>query len=87
MPASRGNVSPARRHGEQRGRAVLGLDAHERSNDVVRGGARRARESLRAEAVAADRVGRQAARSSSSSRGGSRRETTLETPLPAIDTP
>jgi hypothetical protein len=37
------------------------------------------------EAVAADRVGRQATRSSSSR--GSRRETTLETPLPAIETP
>ena len=66
--------------------AVLGLDADELPDDVGGSGGLRAREPLGVQAVAADRAGRQAARSSSGSRG-SRRETTLETPLPAIETP
>ena len=72
---------------QQRGGAVLGLDPDELPDDLGRRGRGCVREALGAEAVAADRVGRQAARSSPSPRAGSRRETTLETPLPAIETP
>jgi hypothetical protein len=54
-------------------------------HDVGGGGGLRAREALGVEAVAAEEIRGQAACSSASR--GSRRETTLETPLPAIDTP
>jgi hypothetical protein len=79
-------VAAAHADRERRGGAVLGLDADELPDDVGGGGGLRAREPLGVEAVAADLVRRQAARSSSPSRGR-RRETTLETPLPAIETP
>jgi hypothetical protein len=79
-------VARADRDGEGGGGAVLGLDADEGADDLGGRGGWRPREALGAEAVAADRVGLQAARSSSRSRG-SRRETTFETPLPAIETP
>jgi hypothetical protein len=79
-------VAAAHGHRESCGGAVLRLDADDGANDVVRGGGLRAREALGVEAVAAGGPRPQAARSSSPSRG-SRRETTLETPLPAIETP
>jgi hypothetical protein len=72
-------------HRESCGGAVLGLDADELPDDVGGGGGLRAREALGVEAVAADLIRGQAACSSASR--GSRRETTLETPLPAIETP
>ena len=82
----RGNVCASRPQCQQGSRAVLGLDPDEGADDLVRRGGRRSREPLGAEAVAAGGRRRQAARPSSRSRG-SRRETTFETPLPAIDTP
>jgi hypothetical protein len=87
-PRDAAQVAHAAAHadGERRGGAVLRLDADELPDDVGGGGRLGARQALGVEAVAADRVGRQAARSPSPSRG-SRRETTLETPLPAIETP
>ena len=57
--ASRGNVSGADADGEQRRGAVLGLDADELPDDLGGVGGLRAREPLRVEPVAADRVGRQ----------------------------
>jgi hypothetical protein len=80
-----GRVGAAGAEREEGGGAVLGLDPDERADDLVRCDRRRAREPLGVEAVSADLGGGQAARSSS--RAGSRRETTFETPLPAIDTP
>jgi hypothetical protein len=78
-------LAAAHADGERRGGAVLGLDADEMPHDVGGGGGLRAREALGVEAVAAEEIRGQAACSSASR--GSRRETTLETPLPAIDTP
>jgi hypothetical protein len=78
-------LAAAHADGQRRGSAVLGLDADELPDDVGGGGGLRAREALGVEAVAADLIRGQAACSSASR--GSRRETTLETPLPAIETP
>ena len=83
---------------EERRCAVLGLDGDDLAHRLDRVGAARSRQPLGAEPVAAGRGRVQAACSSDFSppapgscsavgRGGSRRETTFDTPLPAIDTP
>jgi hypothetical protein len=92
-------VLGARADGEQRGGPVLRLDAEDRTDGRDGVGVARAGEALRAQPAAADLGRVQAARSAlsgestcapsrgSSGRGGSRRETTFETPFPAIETP
>jgi hypothetical protein len=84
-------------HGQLTGAAILGLEAEDGSHRGDGISVARTGEPLGAEAVAAGLGGGQAAcsalpaaetgRVSPSARGGSRRETTFDTPLPAIDTP